>query len=307
MSILKLYRIAASAALVFATSLAFAQNTSVTDVQSQFNPNDGVNDRWKPSLVPDGAYDKVPHISKILDWQPLREADVMWKKRVWREIDTRQKQNMAFVYPGDDNTGGGYFIEIILDAVKKGKVKAYSNMDDRFATALSTDQILELLIGVPDTVRVIDPVTGEESMVITSREFNPTTVTKYRIKEDWIFDRNLGRMVVRILGMAPIKDVYDDNTGAYRGSQPVFWLYYPEMRPMLAQYEVFNPENDVARMTWDDYFEGRFFDSRIIKTSNPFDISYKDRSKYMTDLNALYEGQKASQMLFNKEHDMWVY
>lgn len=306
MSILRLYRIAASAALVFASSLAFAQNTSVTDVRSQFDPNNGVNDRWQPSLVPDGAYDRVPHINKVLDWQPLREADVMWKKRVWREIDTRQKQNMAFIFPGDEYTGGGFFIEIILDAVKKGKIKAYSNMDDRFANALSKDQILELLIGKPDTVYVDDPVTGETTMVITSREFDPSKVTKYRLKEDWMFDRNLGRMVVRIIGVAPIIDIYNDN-GTFRGSQAVFWLYYPEMRPMLAQYEVFNPENDVARMTWDDYFEGRFFDSRIIKTSNPFDMSYKDRSQYMSDLNALYEGQQAAQKLFNKEHDMWVY
>lgn len=305
MNILKTYRIAATTALVMFGGLAFAQETSIKDIQSQFNSYDAVDGEWKPSLVRDGAYDRVEHVNRILPWQSLRENDVMWRKRVWREIDIREKQNMAFRFPGDDYTGGGYFIEIILDAVKKGKIKAYSNVDDRFTNALTKDQILEMMIGQPDTNEVIDPISGEMQIVITRREFNPDLITKYRIKEDWMFDRNLGRMVVRIIGIAPIKDIIDENTGLFRASQAVFWLYYPEIRPMLAQYEVFNPENDVARMTWNDYFEGRFFSSKVIKTSNPFDMSYSNRR--MSPLEALYEGKKAEEMLFNKEHDMWVY
>lgn len=306
MTVLKTYRIAAVAALIFAGSTAFAQNNMVISdqVQTQFNSSNGVTKDWRPALVTDGVYDRVPHISRPVGWQPIREADILWKKRVWREIDTREKQNMAFRYPGDDYTGGGYFIEIILDAIKNGKVKAYSNMDDRFTMALTKEQIIEMLIGKPDTTMVEDPLTGEMTMSITSREFNPDVVTKYRLKEDWIFDRNLGRMVTRIIGIAPIRDLYNDD-GSFRGSQAVFWLYYPEVRPMLAQYEVFNPDNDVARITWDDYFEGRYFSSRIIKTSNPFDLAYRERG--MSNLEALYEGQKDAEQLFNKEHDMWVY
>lgn len=272
--------------------------------QPQFNSYDAVNKDWRPSLVTDGVYDRVPHINQPVAWQGIREADILWKKRVWREIDTREKQNMAFRYPGDDYTGGGYFIEIILDAVKKGKVKAYSNMDDRFTSALTKDQIMEFLIGKPDTTMVEDPITGAMTMKITQREFNPDVVTKYRIKEDWIFDRNLGRMVVRIIGVAPIQDRYNED-GSFRASQPIFWLYYPELRPMLAQYEVYNPENDVARMTWDQYFEQRMFSSRVIKTSNPFDLTFKERG--MSNMEALYEGQKEADKIFNKEHDMWVY
>lgn len=306
MNILRTYRIAATAALFFAGSTAFAQNNmGVVDMaQPQFNSYDAVNKDWRPSLVTDGVYDRVPHINQPVAWQGIREADILWKKRVWREIDTREKQNMAFRYPGDDYTGGGYFIEIILDAVKKGKVKAYSNMDDRFTSALTKDQIMEFLIGKPDTTMVEDPITGAMTMKITQREFNPDVVTKYRIKEDWIFDRNLGRMVVRIIGVAPIQDRYNED-GSFRASQPIFWLYYPELRPMLAQYEVYNPENDVARMTWDQYFEQRMFSSRVIKTSNPFDLTFKERG--MSNMEALYEGQKEADKIFNKEHDMWVY
>lgn len=305
MSILRSYKMALTSALVLMGGVSFGQTDPVMDqTQTQFSTTEAVNNYWQPSLVNDGVYDRVAHINRPLPWQYVREADILWKKRFWREIDTREKQNMAFRYPGDDMTGGGYFIEIMLDAVKKGKVKAYSNMDDRFTTALSKDQIMELLIGKPDTQYVEDPITFELTMQITSREFNPDVVTKYRLKEDWIFDRNLGRMVGRIIGIAPIRDIYNED-GTFRGSQALFWIYYPELREILAQYEVFNPENDIARITWEQFFEGRFFSSKVIKTSNPFDLTFRERG--MSNLEMLYEGQKAQEMLFNKEHDMWVY
>ena len=36
---------------------------------------------------------------KVLAHAPIREADIMWEKRIWRVIDTREKMNQAFVYP----------------------------------------------------------------------------------------------------------------------------------------------------------------------------------------------------------------
>lgn len=294
MSILKTYKIAASTALLFMGGVAFAQN----DPASNFSSYDGVTKDWKPSLVRDGVYDRVQHINTPLRPQEVRENDLMYKKRIWREIDIREKQNMAFRYPGDDYTGGGQFIEIILDAVSKGKIKAYSNMDDRFTTALTKEQIIDMLVGQPDTTWVTDPETQQEKMVIKRREFNPDVVTKYRLKEEWYIDRNIGRMQRQIIGIAPFKDIYNDD-GSFRASQAVFWLYYPEITSMLAQYEVFNPDNDVARMSWYEFFEGRYFASRIIKVSNPFDYSFKEKG--MGNLEALYEGQKATEMLFNKE------
>ena len=128
-----------------------------------------------------------------------------------------------------------------------------------------------------------------------------------KVRLDPVHDRNDLISVPHREGAARKKvvlDIYNDD-GTYRATQAMFWLYYPEIRDMLAQYEVYNPENDVARMTWDDYFEGRYFASRIIKTSNPFDLTFQQRG--MSNMEALYEAEKAQEMLFNKEHDMWVY
>ncbi|MBS1588923.1 MAG: gliding motility protein GldN [Bacteroidetes bacterium] len=304
MSILKPYKLFAPVALIFSSAVTYAQSNLMDQAQSQSPVSESVVPEWQPSLVRDGVIDHQPHVNQPLKWQPVREADVLYKKRVWREIDTRQKQNMAFRFPGDDNSGGGMFIEILLDGVKKGKIKAYSTMDDRFTSAFNKSQILEMTAGKTDSTPVVDPVTGETVIKVTHTEFNPDLVTKFRIKEDWIFDRNLGRMVVRIIGIAPLLDRYNDD-GSFRASSPMFWIYYPEVRDLLAQYEVFNPDNDVARMNWDEYFENRFFASYIIKVSNPFDNSFTGMGLQGTD--ALYEGARWSETIFNKEHDMWVY
>jgi gliding motility associated protien GldN len=304
MNVLKSYRLSAIAALLVSTSLgANAQTGTMTD-RATTADNSAVKADWQVSRRPDGAYDKVAHVSKALPWQPLREDDVMWKKRVWREIDTRQKMNMPFIYPGDENTGGGTFIEILIDGVKKGKMQAYDGLDERFTTPLTKERLMELLIGKPDTSMVENPITGEMTRRIVNNEFDLNKVTKYRIKEDVIFDRNLGKKVTRIIGLAPLKD-QTTSTGEFMGTAPLFWLYYPDIRDVLAQYEVFNPDNDVARMTWDDYFEGRFFSSYIYKISNPFDARFKDMG--MSQLDVLQESQKVSDDLLNKEHDMWVY
>jgi gliding motility associated protien GldN len=287
---------------------AFAQPnvpSNIGDPNTQSTPEFlKVREDWKPSLRPDGAIDKVAHIHPVVPWTTIRENDVLWRKRLWRIIDTRVKQNYAFRYPGDDETGGGYFIEILLNAIKKGDVQAFDVLDDRFTAAIKWDDVELKLAGKKDTL----PMTGsngQDSMVITNREFAPENITRFRIKEDVIFDRNLGRAVTRIIGICPVLDKYNED-GEYRSQQPLFWLYYPELRPTLAKYEVYNPDNDVFRISWDDLFEKHKFDSYIYKSSNG-NISQEDIKDYKKGVDKLYESEKIKQTLFDKEHDLWVY
>ena len=48
----------------------------------------------------DGAYIKE-HVrtKKVVPYPPVREADVLWSKRVWRTVDLRQKINFSLYYP----------------------------------------------------------------------------------------------------------------------------------------------------------------------------------------------------------------
>lgn len=286
--------------LSFVSVGAYAQGFS--DPSAQPNFDEPVNKIWKPSLVKDGVIDKVPHVGKALDWANVRENDVAWSTKVWRQIDVREKQNQAFVYEGDEYTGGGAFIEILLDAVRKGKIQAYSMMDDRFTTALDLDAFNESLGGTWDTADVVDINTGEITQTITEKEFDINSVTKYRIKEEWVFDRNAGRLRVMIIGLAPIKDHYSPTTNEYLYSTPLFWLYYPDLRNVLVNYEVYNPKNNVNRITWTDYLDNRYFSSYIIKSdlNNVKGDNFAENS-----LRGLMEGQRIMDEIRNREDDMW--
>jgi len=261
-----------------------------------------VNSSWKPSLRKDGAVDMMEHNNYLTPWQPIREADVLWKKRVWMEIDTRQKQNFAFRYAGDEESGGGMYIEILIDAVKNGKITAFR--DDRFTIQMDAEDVMKSLAPPPDTM-YRERVDGSMEMIIVKKDWNPENITKYRFKEDVIFDKNIGRMVHRIIGISPYFDIINED-GSYRGSTSLFWLHYEDLRPINVKYEVYNPENDVYRITWDDFFEKRHFASYVLKSS--FDnILQTDIQSSKKGIDRLYESEEIKERLFNKEHDLWVY
>lgn len=262
---------------------------------------DPVKPGYLPSLRNDEAIDQEDQTFDVKPWQRIAAKDVLFKKRAWREIDVRQKQNIAFQYPGDDETGGGMYIETLLAAVRDGRLQAFA--DDRFSIPLSAEAIDKKMKGEPQHITLIRPEDGSEIDSVVYPQFDPRSVTRFRIKEDWIFDANEGRMKVRILGLAPYQDRYAED-GTLRASAPMFWLYYPEVRPVHAMFKVYNPKNDVHRITWDDYFEQRQFASVIIQSTldNPLQEAIRN---YHQGIDALNMSQALSETLFQKEHDTW--
>ena len=74
-------------------------------------------------------------------------------------------------------------------------------------------------------------------------------------------------MLVRILGICP---VMKERNGE-EIPEPLFWIYFPEARPVFAQAEIFNRSNDAARRTYDEIFLKRIFSSYIYKEQNTYD------------------------------------
>lgn len=277
-------------------------------------PGQYANKDYKSSFVDDGVIQKVDHEYKVQPWKPIRENDIAWYHRVWSIIPVKEKANAPFVYAGDEFSNGGSFIEILNWAIKNKKLTAYSQIDDRFTSPIKAEDLDGLLgIGL-DTLYTIDPETEEEIPTYVNRTFNVNSITRYLVKEDWIFDRNSGRVQKRIIGIAPVMDVVNKSSGAFEYSQILYWIHYPSARQFLGQYEVYNPKNMVKRMTWVDYLEGGYFSSQIYKYSknNP---SMKSMYQYANvtgekgspppDFRGLTEGKKAMEDLMNQELDMW--
>ena len=84
----------------------------------------------------------------------------------------------------------------------------------------------------------------------------------------------------------------------------MYWIYYPDLRPILAKYEAYNPGNNAVRLSWEDIFEARFFSSYIYKEDNVYDRVIQE---YATDLDALFESDKIKQKVFEFEHDLWEF
>ncbi len=250
----------------------------------------------KEPLVRDGAYDRTGAKDKItLAYDDIREADVFWSKRIWREIDVRQKRNLTFASKEQP------LIEVLFSILKDNpEVKLYT--DDSFTEEYSKADLVNKL-ELSSTVEVYDIESEQYIQKQVANDFNPLEYQKYRLKEDWIFDEEAGQMVCRIVGIAPIRDVIDEN-GLMRGQEALFWMHYPGIRDYLVKFESINPHNDAIRLTWEDIFEMRYFDSQITRESTADGRRLKDTHD---GRQALREAEEINKKIFNFEHDLWSY
>lgn len=233
---------------------------------------------------------------KVLTYQPIREADIFWEKRVWRIIDVREKMNLPFVYPQAP------LFKILEEAALEGQIALYSAENDKFSYLLDTTEVRNIFYS-KDTIEVHNPETLEPELRIIEDVVNYENVKRFRIKELWFFDENTGTLNVRILGIAPLIEEFDDNDN-FKFERPMFWAYYPECRNLFAKHKVANPFNDAALISWEDLFETRMFASYIYKAFNIHDNRIKD---YASGIDGLMEAEKIKQEIFNFEHDLWTY
>jgi gliding motility associated protien GldN len=257
----------------------------------------------------DGAYVKETNLTKrVVPYPPLREADVMYQRRIHQDIDLRQKINQQFYVPITQIEDRKNLFDVIRYALEvEGSLTAYgtgpTGADDEFHYPLSPTQV-DSLLNPTELVDDWDIDTGEK---IGSREVRGTIsaqdIVRYRIKEDWIWDRQRSQRYIRIIGIAPVKESFDDD-GISKGLTPLFWLYYPECRYVFANAECYNIRNNAQRRTFEDVFQKRYFASYIIKEDNVFDRAIGD---YARGLDALLESERIKNEMFQLEHDLWHY
>jgi gliding motility associated protien GldN len=261
----------------------------------------------KKSLRPDGAVDKSFINERTpLPYEHLRWDDALYSEKVWRELDLREKMNQPFRFEAEDDNGSQMFFDILMNAIRKDSVVAFS--DDRFTTPLGEQEMGTLTSGGPlDTNAVRDPNDPNKIVkwVVSQESFDPKAITKLRIKEEWVFDREASRLFVRILGIAPVKTIQRGNSTQ---NEVMFWVYYPDLRKTLAKYEVYNPKNlGYGRMTWEELFESRMFSSYITKSTLDNPGNKVIRQMIKDPILALLEGDNIKERIFNYEQDLWSY
>lgn len=251
----------------------------------------------------DGYYKKANILrAKVTPYANLREADVVYAKRIWREIDLREKMNQYLGAPK------ARLIDVLMEAVEAGELTAYdpnpSKDDpngDGFAIPLTPGKARGRLAD-STVVDKFDKNGDKIGSSMQAGEFNPDSIVRFRIKEDWVFDKQRSIFEPRIIGIAPLMKL--KVAGVETDYQPVFWIYFPEARQVLATKEAVSRNNDATGLSFDDVFMKRLFTSIIIKVSNQKDERIKD---YAQGIDKLYESEKVKKSLMDWELGLWQY
>lgn len=298
--------------LSFLSIAAYAQNKKVVTQKPKVQQS-ALIDTLKTPVIDtanrnfdrptDGYYKKMGILSaRVTPYANMRESDVWFSKRVWREIDVREKMNQYLASPK------ARLIDILMDAINAGELAAYDVVPtkddpngDEFSTLLKPGQVMAKLA---DSV-LVDQFNNEGEKVgskMMPGEFNPDSVIRFRIKEDWVFDKQRSVFEPRIIGLAPL--IRPQAGGVDLDFQPAFWVYFPDARPILAVKEAVNRRNDATGLSFDDVFMKRLFSSFIVKESNDKDERIKD---YAQGLDRLYESERVKKTLMDFESNLWQY
>jgi gliding motility associated protien GldN len=250
-------------------------------------------------------YEKSIHDNAKVAYPPLREADVIWSKKLWRIIDLREKMNQQLYYPTKAMPDGRTnLIGILLAEIKSGQLNAF-DVDDMNVNVTYADVETKLGAGARTEAKYNDD--GEQigdTIIMSSAEDEFINIKQIMVYEEWFFDKKHSSLQVRIIGLMPIKVKQNDATGRL-DREKLFWVRYDDFRDSFAKHEVFNTGNDAQRISFDDLFMQRRFASSIVAESNVFDNRYI--SDYLVGKDVIFEAERIKNELLNFEHDLWEY
>lgn len=262
-------------------------------------------DDGEESFEDDFTYDRRASKERdVVPYPHIREADVMYSRRIHRVIDSREKQNLPMKWP--KNPFNCIIYNAAMEGIRGEKVTPYK-----------TDSLTRYY----DPEEVVDKISSEEVI-----EYRPEPVErpnytidstvketlqckeidKFRVMEDWIFDKQTSEFFPKIIAIAPMYQ--PEREGVELGLQEIFWVKYDQLRKILVNEPIFNRKNDAKRGTYYDFFEQRLFSSYIIKEPNEFDVEISEMPEYEDDpFAALLRSKEIERELFNWEHDLWEY
>ncbi len=239
----------------------------------------------------------------------IREADVMWSKKVWEVIDLREKMNQDLYYPLTDLTKRRSLFDIIKDGVlpaedsKQVPLTAFSGDENEFKKRL-TRRELQQIFSKTDTISMPDPLNPDVYVQkVVQEELGPSDVKQYWIQEEYVFDKQRSVLDIRITAIMPVIEKKNEK-GDAEGMAATCWVSFPELRQLLIRNYVFNRHNDAHLLTYDDLFVKHMFSGYIIREDNTADRMIADYKGAGT-LDALLEAEAIKDGIRVKESDMW--
>lgn len=260
---------------------------------------------------------------------PILDHDVMFKKRVWRRMDLKEKQNRPFFAFNNEIT------KIIIEAVQAGILHPYAN--DSLKTRMSKEDFLvnmkmpDLGGGLTEEEKALgfgeeeedlgddgwgedtDDGWGEEEKPAASQTntdyFFANEVSILELMEDVIFDKRRSRLYYDIQSVKLVipASVFASTTGLQKEVGVFKYIDLVALfRSMPEEAIWFNPQNSAEHKNLADAFTLRLFSARLTKIANPENLEIVDIYN-----RSPKEGIMASQQLEHKlmemEHNLWDY
>lgn len=269
--------------------------------------------------------------------RPIHETDQLYKTRVWRRMDLREKQNKPFFSENRRIT------RVIIESVMNGTLYPYTN--DSCVTRMSKEQFIENMsipmdepglteeekamgFGEEETTSAddgwgggwgdepADSGQGAEGTEVAdagtdageSYLFTPRDVTVLEIMEDVIFDKERGRQYYNVQSVTMILPPENfPNTGLLK--EVASFRYKDLIRVFQENPDVaiwVNPKNDAMHLNLEHAFDLRLFSAHIIKYSNPDDSRLVDMVEG-DRRQALLKSLDYEYKLLEREHEVWEY
>jgi len=264
---------------------------------------------------------------------PIHEDDMMFKKRVWRRMDLKEKQNKPFFASKNEIS------KIIIDAAKAGIIPIYKNdscttryTKEEFLENLENPQLKDLNAGTSggdgwgDTgdsgggdswgsddswgdsgSSSSDSESSSSDIGPVDTKFAPRDVSVLEIVEDMIFDNKRSVMVWDIQAIKLIIPAERFTAGIFR---EVGVFKYKDLvklfRSMPEEAIWFNPQNSAAHKNLADAFALRLFNARITKVANPDDNAVIDIYNE-SPRQGILASKWMEYQLMETEHELWSY
>jgi gliding motility associated protien GldN len=253
-------------------------------------------------IIPDPP--KFYHHNRVIQYPFLREADMVWSTRHWEIIDIREKINQHLYYPIKDLPDRKSLFEVLVDGILSEGTIVEVFRDDLFRNPMTPDALEERINRI-DTVP-LDKDFGiikedPSTYFIDTTRIRSNNVLSYKIKSDWYFDKQRGEMKNRIIAIAPVVK-NEKSPDPYE----LFWVWFPDARVALHTHTTYNRNNRKQRLTFDEVFHLRYFNSVVYKEDNVYDRAIADY-KINDTMMQLLEAQQIRENLRNFEHDLWEY
>ncbi len=249
---------------------------------------------------------------KPLEYGYVDDRDILYSRMTWEKIVLDERVNFPLYYPIDTNNIGSNrrsLFDVLMTSVKNGDIE--NIYDDSYFTAKRTLKDIEAALTLVDTTELgIEQLNAGEALsqeYINRRDITSADIVEYRVKGLWYFDKRLGELRYRMLGVAPVAPDVNFIDSEEQDLVELFWVFIPDARQALHNAKAFNNENSAIPITFDHLLNSRRFNGYIYREENV----QGDRTitEYISDnaLMQLLESDRIKEKIRNFEQDMWSY